>query len=359
MCDVPGVGFNLIALFKYLSINHPSLKIRYFINNNRVVKKFRIKYRSFPNVKFTSSVLKGAFYRLRSYVFFCEQVINPFMCSATRRESVISLWHGMGLKKIGHEANAKLYFTKISKTFSKQLCYSDFCKTIMKRSFLFSDDKALISQNPRNDEMYVNKGLFYKEFLIERSLYKKVVLWLPTFRTTKTVTNSNVDFPLLTSQNLPLLNRCLSELHQLLIIKLHPAQKEIILFKKSFSNIIVIETDDFLGKKCEFYNLLGDVDAIITDYSSVAFDFMQLSRPIGYVIDDFDSYFDNRGFNVSDPRKYMPGPQITTMDQLLSFFQNLPLGDSFSEERDKIRDTINAYSDNHNCKRVVNEAFHD
>ena len=195
--------------------------------------------------------------------------------------------------------------------------------------------------------------------MIKRSDYNKVVLWLPTFRTTKTVKNSNVDFPLLTSQNLPLLNRCLFDLKQLLIIKLHPAQKEIPLFRESFSNIIVIETDDFLERKCEFYNLVGDVDAIITDYSSVAFDFMQLSRPIGYVVDDFDSYMNNRGFNVDNPFEFMPGPKITTMDQLVSFFRDLTFEDSFREERKRVCNIVNAYSDNNNCKRVVEEALHD
>ena len=55
--------------------------------------------------------------------------------------------------------------------------------------------------------------------------------------------------------------------------------------------------------------------ALITDYSSVAFDFMLLDRPILYYVPDLDQYRSQRGLYFS-PDEMMPGPHLKTADEL-------------------------------------------
>ena len=59
-------------------------------------------------------------------------------------------------------------------------------------------------------------------------------------------------------------------------------------------------------QKMTVYTLLRNADGLITDYSSVYFDYMLLDRPIAFAIDDIKEYGDKRGFIFETPEDYMP-----------------------------------------------------
>ncbi|MDP8907589.1 MAG: CDP-glycerol glycerophosphotransferase family protein [Chloroflexota bacterium] len=85
-------------------------------------------------------------------------------------------------------------------------------------------------------------------------------------------------------------------------------------FNTSFSRpagdrIVVLSPDDDLNA------YLHLCSALITDYSSVAFDFMLLNRPILYFVPDLDDYRRNRGLYF-DPSDMMPGPLVFTATEL-------------------------------------------
>jgi len=57
-------------------------------------------------------------------------------------------------------------------------------------------------------------------------------------------------------------------------------------------------------------------DVLITDYSSLAFDFMLLDRPLVYFVPDLDEYTRSRGFYF-DPLELMPGPLVRQREDLV------------------------------------------
>jgi CDP-glycerol glycerophosphotransferase (TagB/SpsB family) len=63
---------------------------------------------------------------------------------------------------------------------------------------------------------------------------------------------------------------------------------------------------------------------LITDYSSVAFDFMLLDRPILYYVPDLDRYRSERGLYFS-PEEMMPGPHLKSADELYEAVAGLRL----------------------------------
>ena len=63
-------------------------------------------------------------------------------------------------------------------------------------------------------------------------------------------------------------------------------------------------------EKLQLYELIGISDALISDYSSVAVDYLLLDRPLGYVLADYEIYREKRGFVFEDPLEYMPGEKI-------------------------------------------------
>lgn len=63
-------------------------------------------------------------------------------------------------------------------------------------------------------------------------------------------------------------------------------------------------------------DLLAAVDILVTDYSSIGFDFLPTGRPVVYYVPDFDEYSSNRGLYL-DPSNF-PGKVCFTREQLIS-----------------------------------------
>ena len=102
------------------------------------------------------------------------------------------------------------------------------------------------------------------------------------------------------------------------------------------------------------YNLVAQCDSLITDYSSIYFDYLLLDRPIGFTIDDIESYRRNRGFIIDNPESLMPGMKIRNIQDFKDFISNTINNiDTYSDERKKINDLANKYQDDNNCKRII------
>ena len=71
------------------------------------------------------------------------------------------------------------------------------------------------------------------------------------------------------------------------------------------------------------YQFLTLTDALISDYSSVAVDYMLLDKPIAYLLEDFEQYKKVRGFVFEDPLEYMPGYHIYSNEELDRFLSDI------------------------------------
>lgn len=189
--------------------------------------------------------------------------------------------------------------------------------------------------------------------------FEKVIIWMPTFRKGGGFNrdDSGKEQPL----GIPLindvteyqrLNDLLREKNALLIIKIHPMQDLNALKIKNLSNITVLTGKDVKNKDIDNYRLMGCTDALISDYSGVAYDYLQLNKPIGYVLDDMEDY--KLGFVVDDIHQLIAGKEIYTSDDLESFIMDIVNDkDDYKERRKQIRDYIYKYYDTNNCKRLV------
>ena len=122
----------------------------------------------------------------------------------------------------------------------------------------------------------------------------------------------------------------------------------------TYECIKVIDSDTFEDSHINFYSLLGMSGALITDYSSVFFDYVLLDRPIGFVISDMHEYSRDRGFVFDDPLSNMPGELIKNGEELHMFVKNVITGnDRLMHYRQKLCKRFNAFNDAENCKRVV------
>jgi CDP-glycerol glycerophosphotransferase (TagB/SpsB family) len=176
---------------------------------------------------------------------------------------------------------------------------------------------------------------------------------MPTWRgliSSGTNRESTTDFPIIDILNIDKLNDYLQNNNNLLIIKPHPIQISLDIF----DNIKIITDFDLNSRDIFLYELFNEVDALLTDYSSVYFDFLLTQKPIGFTIDDFDSYEDKRGFVVNNPLEIMPGSKIRTFMELITFLKDLNNEcDNYSEERKNINNLVNKYHDKNSTQRIL------
>jgi CDP-glycerol glycerophosphotransferase (TagB/SpsB family) len=66
---------------------------------------------------------------------------------------------------------------------------------------------------------------------------------------------------------------------------------------------------------------LGLCDVLVTDYSSIAFDYLLLGRPIVLLVPDLADYDDERGF-LLPPAEFMPGQTCRTVDELCNLLEH-------------------------------------
>jgi CDP-glycerol glycerophosphotransferase (TagB/SpsB family) len=354
-----------ILLYSNLGFRDNVKSIFDYLINNGYNKKYQIicsldDYEDYTdsqieNVKFLSNI-QGVYHYLTSkYCFYC---FGKYPIKPSKKQIVINLWHGMPLKKIGNmEFNNRKedfnYFTHILST-------SPFFSPFMVEAFNCSPNQVLISGQPRNDELFVDTNI--KE-LLNINGYKKIFVWLPTFRISSRLNlknqlsekKSELSFPIIDNERKIMeLNNLLNLDNSILLIKPHPMQDLNKLDLQQYSNVRVIQQHDLDKHEGTLYNLLKESDALITDYSSVYFDYLLLNRPIGFTVDDINEYKEARGFVVDDPLEVMPGEKIKDYNGFTRFIEQIiNENDKYANERWKINNLCKTYKDGNSSKQII------
>ncbi len=194
---------------------------------------------------------------------------------------------------------------------------------------------------------------------ITKKEYSRIILWMPTFRKgggedrNDSRAEQSMGIPLIENEEqFEELNAFLHLNDVLLIVKIHPMQDLESLKIRTKSNIIVLTGDDVKKLDVDNYRLLPCVDAMISDYSGIAYEFLQLNKPIAYVFADAVDY--KLGFVVDDVDQLIAGEKIYSIDDMEKFILDVIEGnDPYRERRKAIRDYIYKYNDNNNCKRLA------
>ncbi len=221
--------------------------------------------------------------------------------------------------------------------------------------FQFDPARAVPLGFPRNDILCQESDVDLRAVL--NTQCRKVIVWYPTFRQHKNgfKTGSSHALPILHSPDLAQrANAAARDLDILLVIKPHFVQDVRCIQDLHLSNIRFLDDTFFVQNKLSSYGFLGACDALITDYSSVYFDYTLCDKPIAAVWEDIDDYRRNPGL-VEDYIYLMKGAEkIYTIEDLTAFLQRVAAGvDLLKQERNEIRDYANYAADGKNSARVV------
>ena len=272
------------------------------------------------------------------------------------RPCVVSLWHGTPLKAgtIKKPLNADYMISAGEGTSALQ---AKFC--------MFPLEKTIPLGYPRNDLLLQNIADGNDNPFIDERRYSKVVLWMPTFRasTRKELSEDSIDtetgLPLLDIYSkVTLLNNFLAEQNIMLLTKIHWLQARKPIFGQNFSNIKFITDIELRDKELQLYQMVGKSDALLTDYSSVFYDYLLVDKPEGFIVDDMAGYEQSRGFIVKNVLEYMPGAHIYDIDDLKTFLLGLKSGnDESCNDRQRMREVLYGTSIGGACSKII-EYFH-
>ena len=301
-----------------------------------------------------------AFIKAKYWIVNCKL---PDYLYKNKNQIYLQTWHGTPLKRLGHdivEVEGQSYYRdgssrqdmlasydKDAKKYDYMLSPNRFCDEVFKSAFHVHEKQLLKIGYPRNDvlsHVNVEQIRSIKESM-NLPLDKKIILYAPTMR----------------DDQLDLKGYHLHLEVDFLKWKKYLSKDYIVLFKPHY--LIVDHTlsqkgiEDFVyfvSPHQEISQLYLISDLLITDYSSVFFDYALLKRPIYFYMYDKKAYESIlRGFylNVEED---LPGPIYEQEDDLLK-----AIGENqvWSEKLETFNQRFNHRQDGHCAKSVLNVLF--
>ena len=203
--------------------------------------------------------------------------------------------------------------------------------------FFGCTSKKLLSFGyPRYDMMLrgSSRADEYKAELLKKTDSTKLILWMPTYRHAYS-------------------ERLNKENHILIVIKKHYLQIPYDFGDNVLTNIVYLENKDLADNGLQLYEFINCSDALVSDYSSVAIDYLLLDRPLGFTLDDYEAYTESRGWVFDDPLEYMPGSHMYNMQDFEQFILDVKEEkDLYKEQRAVVRAKTHNVCDNY-CQRVL------
>ena len=145
------------------------------------------------------------------------------------------------------------------------------------------------------------------------------------------------------------------------MIKLHPFEEK--QYESPALNLpesaVLVKTDIFNNNAVSLYDILNLFDCLVTDYSSIYFDYLLLDRPMIFVDCDLGEYKKARGLVFNDYNFWTPGPKVKTFSDFCREFKTcLENNFYYHKERNLINKLINENLDNNSSKRVLDSVVY-
>lgn len=285
------------------------------------------------------------------YIYSAKIIIdgNDYVQKIRDEQIRIHIGHGMPIKKVMNYCRSIGefdYLLSTSKNFENELSHI----------YLTEPEKFVHLGYCRNDELILKEESL--ELLPEKWKDSKLIVWLPTYREHKSNNEQSslkYGIPCFdTEEDLIKCNEVLKQNNTKLLIKLHPAQSTNELSKVNLSNFELITDQELREMGISLYTLLSMSSALITDYSSVYYDYLITQKPIGLAIADLEEYNKKFGFVYDNYYDAIKGEYIYTLEDMNKFIDNL---DDLSSQKEIIKERAymyNDYLDNKNSERVCN-----
>lgn len=310
-------GSNGYLFYKYLKQQHPDYRVSLI-------------------EPWPSSHLKWQDWQQIGRAKFILTTHQPF--KVKRGQVNIQLWHGVPLKRMGYMAhntrrrdnrrNARLWQKKADVVAST----GDLYESLMTSCMNINADKYQRLGYPRLDSLKqpaMSKKQLLKELFGQEDPQAQLGIYLPTFRyelkeerIMQQIAQGN--FFAFADFSGPELNEFLQKRHLYLLVKLHPYEMRLFQKEKSqWSNIAFLNNDYLFQRDIDLYEILPATDFLVTDFSSIYFDYLHLNKPIIFLTNFLKQYQQVRGLLMGPYQEIVPGVQVKNQRELLAAMADL------------------------------------
>ncbi len=351
--SVPDMGSQTFPVYNYMIEQglNKKYKIIWMVNNPKEFKDIKTN-----NVKFIPFEYKTRIGRFRRMYLLCTSramlYSHRYIDKVFDKQVLFYLRHGSFIKSRLQHAQ-----TEFLNQCDACVCMSPFFDEIEEKQMMISHERFVYTGYPNDD--YILEETDYSKALFPDESFEKIIMWLPTFRQMKNSDriDSTFSFPLgipclYSEEQCVELNNVLKEKNVLLLLKPHPGQDMSRIKNIELSNLRIISDNDLKNAGVQLYQYLGSTDAMITDYSSVYYDYLLTDNIIGITIDDYETYGKDSGFAV-DYFNVVVGEYIKDYKDMIEFVNNVANGvDPSFNKRQNVKNMVFDHCDATNTKRV-------
>jgi CDP-ribitol ribitolphosphotransferase len=239
-----------------------------------------------------------------------------------RNQRIVQLWHASGaFKTVGYSRVGKPGgpdpYSRVHKNYTNATVSSQHDVPFYAEAFGIPENRVVPTGIPRMDRFFDSgqgrQATVQAAQLFPQIAGRQVFLFAPTFRGGGPRT-AYYDFDRL---DLGALHKLAVERDAVVLIKMHPFVRQPPPIPASLRDRLI----DASRSAIDINDLLFAVDLLITDYSSIVFEFSTLGRPMLFFAYDLDEYIASRDFYVPF-REFVPGRIVTTFDELLEAIRN-------------------------------------
>jgi CDP-glycerol glycerophosphotransferase (TagB/SpsB family) len=326
---------NAKYLYLWVAANDPSIRAVWLTKNDAVVERLQNQgYEAYHAYS-----LRGRYYTLRAGVVLVTQGLRDVHMGSTAGARLVQLWHGLPLKTIGWDAEWADQPWPVRRCHEYMADEMDLVTVPateaiepLSSGLGIDTDRFVVTGYPRTDVFAADiegATLTVDDSLIEavqaQATDSKIVFYLPTYRSEGDSFVEQIDTDAIASR--------LARHDAHLYIKAHPSEP-------------VTDTGDqsrihWLPASVDPYLILPQADVLITDYSSVFFDYLAVDRPIVFFPYDRSTYTGRRGLYF-DYDAVTPGPIAADSEEFCSTLETVLTAvasgdDPYAAERRQLR----------------------
>jgi CDP-glycerol glycerophosphotransferase len=299
------------------------------------------------------------YYYLARSKYFVFNGRQPEWAVKRKGNIILQTWHGTPLKKLVFDMDDitsaspkyKQQVYKQSRAWDYLISPNAFCSETFPRCFMY-ENKLLETGYPRNDIMHAKDkdkiavGIRTK---LGIPLDKKTILYAPTWRDDEFYGKGQYKFEL--QLDLKRMQEYLGDQYVILLRTHYFIADSLDVSSYNGFAYNLSKYDDI----SELY-LISDI--LITDYSSVFFDYANLKRPMLFYTYDLEKYRDIlRGFYL-DIEKEVPGPLLYTTEDVINAVQNIDeVACKYKQRYEDFYHRFCDWEDGHATEKVVKSVF--
>lgn len=318
------------------------------------------EYKDMDNVFFVAFLSDEYFVYLASVKYLINNVMFPAYYVKRPGQVYINTWHGIPLKTLGYDqvdgnsavGNTIRNFLNADYLISPCEYHTDVYKNAFKLDGIYAG-KIIEEGQPRNDlTIYANRDDILarmKRNGVKVDADKKIILYAPTWK------GQNYSKPNVNPEEYYhfieyIESRVNLEEYQVLV---KPHQVVYQYMKEETAN-----TERFIPAELDANEILAVTDVLISDYSSIYFDFMVCNKPILFYIPDVESYENYRGLYLGIDQ--LPGPVTTKLSEIGDWLCDLDhVWEKYQDKFEKAKKKFISLDDGHSADRILEVILDD